>query len=169
MIDETGNRYGKLTVLYRSDRTDGSHVFWHCKCDCGNECDINGSYLRAGISSNCGCERSVGELKISKLLKENNIRFKREYTFPDLIGTGGGKLRFDFGILDNDDNLVYLIEYDGIQHFQSNCFGANDKLFNIYQEHDRLKNEYCKIHHIKLIRIPYTQLSKITIHDLMEE
>ena len=49
-----------------------------------------------------------------KLLKENNILFKREYTFPDLFGIGGGKLRFDFGILDNRGNLLYLIEYDGV-------------------------------------------------------
>lgn len=54
------------------------------------------------------------KLKLKKLLKENNILFKREYTFPDLFGIGGGKLRFDFGILDNRGNLLYLIEYDGV-------------------------------------------------------
>lgn len=169
IIDETGNRYGKLIVLYKSDKTNNSHhVFWHCKCDCGNECDIDGVYLRNGMSSNCGCERSVGETKIKKLLKENNILFKREYTFPDLFGIGGGKLRFDFGILDNRGNLLYLIEYDGVQHFKPNCFG-DDKLFSITKEHDRLKTEYCKNNSIPLIRIPYTHLSKITIQDLILE
>ena len=130
-IDETGNRYGKLTVLYRSkDKTDGTHIFWHCKCDCGNECDINGTYLRSGVSTNCGCERSVGELKINNILKENNINFRREYTFPDLLGNGGGRLRFDFGVLDQNNILQYLIEFDGIQHFQANCFGTDSKDFD---------------------------------------
>lgn len=94
-----------MTVLYRSKKTDGSHIFWHCKCICGNECDINGTYLRSGISTNCGCKRSVGEAKISQILKENNIKFQREYTFSDLLGDGGGRLRFDFGILDERGNL----------------------------------------------------------------
>lgn len=166
-IDETGNRYGKLTVLYRSNKTDGTHIFWHCKCDCGNECDINGSNLRAGISTNCGCERSVGELKINKILKENGINFKREYTFPDLKGDRGGKLRFDFGILDNENNLKYLIEFDGIQHFKKNCFGKKEEDFNILKKYDTIKDEYCKNKNIFLIRIPYTKLRNLTINDLV--
>ena len=165
-IDETGKRYGKLQVLYKSKKTDGTHIFWHCKCDCGNECDINGSYLRSGISSNCGCERSVGELKINNILKKNNINFKREYNFPDLLGVNGGRLRFDFGILNNQNELLYLIEYDGIQHYKPNCFGQDDQLFKIIKIHDKLKNEYCIEHNIPLIRIPYTQLNNITINDL---
>ena len=166
-IDETGKRYGKLQVLYRSSKTDGTHIFWHCKCDCGNECDINGTYLRSGVSTNCGCERSVGELKINNLLKENNINFKREYSFSDLLGKNGGRLRFDFGILNNKNELLYLIEYDGIQHYQPNCFGQNDQLFKITQQHDKIKNQYCNKHNIPLIRIPYTKLNHITINDLI--
>lgn len=166
-IDETGNQYGKLTVLYRSDRTDGTHIFWHCKCECGNECDVNGTYLRAGVSTNCGCTRSVGELKINNILKENNINFKREYTFSDLLGTGGGRLRFDFGILDNSDNLLYLIEYDGIQHYEPNCFGKNKDDFKILKKYDMIKDEYCKKNNIKLIRIPYTKLATLNISDLI--
>ena len=32
----------------------------------------------------------------------NNINFIKEYSFSDLIGINGGKLRFDFAILDNN-------------------------------------------------------------------
>ena len=169
-IDETGKRYGKLLVLYRTDKnikSDGTHIFWHCKCDCGNECDVNGSYLRQGISTNCGCERSVGELKIKKILDENKILYQREYSFPDLLGAGGGKLRFDFGILDQNNNLLYLIEYDGIQHFKLNCFGTEQEDFNILKQHDKLKDDYCKEHNIPLIRIPYTKFKTLTIKDLL--
>ena len=166
-IDETGKRYGKLTVLYRSEKTGGSHIFWHCKCDCGNECDVNGSNLRAGISTNCGCERSVGENKIARILQENNILFKREYTFPDLLGDGKGRLRFDFGVLNENNELLYLIEYDGIQHFEPNCFGYDEENFNILKKYDKIKDEYCKKNNIYLIRIPYTKLKDLSLNDLI--
>ena len=166
-IDETGKRYGKLLVLKRSDRTDGSHIFWHCQCDCGNTCDVNGTYLRQGISTNCGCEKSVGEARIASLLKENNILFKKEYTFPDLLGDRGHRLRFDFAILNSDNSLQYLIEYDGIQHFQPACFGQDDEAFLLLKKYDKIKNDYCKKHNIKLIRIPYTKLKTLSIQDLL--
>lgn len=166
-IDETGNIYGDLVVLHRSDKTDGSHIFWHCKCSCGNECDINGTYLRNGVSTNCGCKRSVGESKISKILKENCINFKREYTFPDLLGDGGGRLRFDFAIFDDQNNLQYLIEFDGIQHFEKNCFGKEENDFNILKKYDIIKNEYCKKNNLILIRIPYTKLKDLSLQDLL--
>lgn len=166
-IDEIGKKYGKLLVLERSAKTDGSHIFWRCKCDCGNTCDINGTYLRSGVSTNCGCERSVGEQKITKILQENNINFKREFTFPDLFGDRGGKLRFDFGILNSNNDLLYLIEYDGIQHFEINCFGNNEDDFNILKKYDKIKEDYCKNNNIPLLRIPYTKLGTLNFKDLI--
>lgn len=166
-IDETGKRYGQLTVLYRSERTDGSHIFWTCRCDCGNLCDVNGTYLRNGTAINCGCTKSLGEQKIKKILEEHNINYKKEYTFPDLLGSGKGRLRFDFAVFDSNDQLQYLIEYDGIQHYEANCFGTEQKDFNQLQLHDQLKDEYCKTHNIPLIRIKYTKFNTLTIDDLI--
>lgn len=55
MIDETGNRYGRLTVIRRAD-LDGSHdVMWLCRCDCGGEKVARGSKLRRGEVRSCGC------------------------------------------------------------------------------------------------------------------
>ena len=105
--------------------------------------------------------------KITKILQENNINFKREFTFSDLLGDGGGRLRFDFGILDANDNLLYLIEYDGIQHFEINCFGNNKNDFDILKKYDKIKEEYCKNNNIPLIRIPYTKLGTLNLQDLM--
>jgi hypothetical protein len=59
---------------------------------------------------------SYGEYVIQKLLEENNICFKREYSFNDLLSPKGKKLRFDFAIFENDE-LQLLIEFDGRQHF----------------------------------------------------
>lgn len=167
-IDETGKRYGKLLVLERSqEKNDKTHIFWKCQCDCGNTCVINGTYLRAGVSTNCGCERSVGEAKIAKILQEHGILYKREYTFPDLLGFGGGRLRFDFGILNENKELLYLIEFDGVQHFESTCFGASEEDFDILQKYDKLKNEYCQQHNIPLIRLNYKHLKNLKLQDLL--
>lgn len=57
-IDLTGNRFGRLFVIRRSEnkyRGKSSIVFWLCKCDCGNETIISGVELRRGDTSSCGC------------------------------------------------------------------------------------------------------------------
>ena len=43
--DLTNQRFGKLIALYPTDKRSGSSVVWHCKCDCGNECDVASSKL----------------------------------------------------------------------------------------------------------------------------
>lgn len=54
LINEIGNKYGKLTVLYRAENS-GKIVKWHCVCDCGNEIDVAGTSLRSGNTKSCGC------------------------------------------------------------------------------------------------------------------
>lgn len=75
LIDETGNRYGRLLVLYRVEN-DNNRAKWHCKCDCGKECDVIGKSLRKGLTKSCGClqkekVKNINEKKIT------NQRFGR--------------------------------------------------------------------------------------------
>lgn len=77
LIDETGNRYGRLLVLSRAPNK-GTAVCWHCLCDCGNEKDIRANDLRSGKTLSCGCLRSesVSEahaLKIPIGTKRNRL------------------------------------------------------------------------------------------------
>lgn len=56
--DETGNRYGRLTVLYRDESKPKGHghkAWWVCRCDCGNIKSIKGENLRRGATQSCGC------------------------------------------------------------------------------------------------------------------
>lgn len=55
--DETGNRYGRWTVLERVENSKGNQARWLCHCDCGNEGVVAGSFLRRGDSKSCGCLR----------------------------------------------------------------------------------------------------------------
>lgn len=56
IFDLSGQKFGKLTVIKRSDRSS-KKVVWHCKCDCGNECDVLGEHLKTGHTTSCGCVR----------------------------------------------------------------------------------------------------------------
>ena len=61
---------------------------------------------------------SRGEIKIEEILKNSNLIFKEEYTFPDLLGASGKPLRFDFAVFDDNGDIDFLIEYQGIQHYE---------------------------------------------------
>lgn len=59
VIDEAGNRYGKLLVLRSAPPSRTHQAMWVCKCDCGNEIITRGSELRRGTKSDCGCGLAV--------------------------------------------------------------------------------------------------------------
>ena len=61
---------------------------------------------------------SRGEIKIYDILTAAELNFKEEYSFPDLNSNLGRPLRFDFAIFDDDGDLDFLIEYQGIQHYE---------------------------------------------------
>lgn len=59
--DLTGQKFGKLTVLYMTgERTKSRHIVWRCVCDCGNEISLPGSALTSGNTNSCGCLRNGG-------------------------------------------------------------------------------------------------------------
>lgn len=144
--DETGNIYGYLKVL--SYYGNGK---WRCEClKCGSTTITQGSDLRKkGHIISCGCINSKGEFYISKLLIENNYIFQKQYSFEDLKDIY--KLRFDFAIFNSDNTLKCLIEYQGIQHFDSNNKYYNEDM----ARHDQMKVEYCKNNNIPLIFFSY--------------
>lgn len=51
-LDETGNRYGLLTVLYRGPNWRTS-AQWYCRCDCGQTLLVRGGHLRNGHTTGC--------------------------------------------------------------------------------------------------------------------
>lgn len=58
IYDLTGYRFGRLTVLRKSDdylQKELSNIKWHCICDCGNEVDVRSFDLRRGRTKSCGC------------------------------------------------------------------------------------------------------------------
>lgn len=166
-IDITNQRFGKLIALYPCDykKTNSSTILWHCKCDCGNECDINGSNLRLGLTKSCGCINSpIGEQNIKTILDKHNLTYQKEYVVKEL-----NNARFDFAIFCNN-KLIRLIEFDGEQHYnEKRGTWINHEPLEIVQERDKKKNEWAKKHNIPLVRIPYWERDNITLNMLLQD
>lgn len=161
-----GQRFGKLVVLQQSKKRRDRNVFWICKCNCGNICEVCGAELLSGDTQSCGClmreNSSHGELKIIQLLKDANISFITQKR----ITTGQSYKFIDFCV--NYNNQEYFIEYDGKQHFLKNChFGDENETLETIQRRDKEKNQYCIDNNIPLIRIPYTRYKQLCLEDLL--
>lgn len=166
--DLTGQIFGELKVLCRNyqlqKERNGSNTLYDCQCSCGNIITIERAKLTVRGQSSCGCKQSIGELHIHRILNENNIHYKSEYTCDELKTEKNGYLRFDFAILDeNNKNIIRLIEFDGPQHNEKNNF-FDDSLL---QERDKIKNEYAKKKNIPLVRLPYSKRDNMTLNDLL--
>jgi len=55
IINEIGNRYGRLLVLKQAGVNRFGLVLWLCQCDCGNKTITSGRNLRIGDTRSCGC------------------------------------------------------------------------------------------------------------------
>lgn len=157
--DLTGQQFGYLTVLSKTNERSGSNVRWLCRYVCEKEYTIAGGDLTSpnGIQS-CGCVSiTKGERIISQNLDSLKIKYELQKTFNDCRNPKtNALLRYDFYLPD----YKILIEYDGIQHFQEVPY-FRDSLEEV-QFRDNYKDNYAKEHNYKLLRIPYTDLSLIT-------
>ncbi len=166
MKDETGKTYGKLKVERiateeEKPRKDRTGLYYNCTClNCGRKnVIVFGDYLRNGDTTSCGCIVSKNESIISQYLDELKLKYISQYSFSDLRNpnkqTTNNYLYFDFGIVNDNDELQYLIEYDGIQHFSEKQSWFHGEAQKDSHERDLFKNQYCFSHNIPLIRIPY--------------
>ena len=55
--DLTGQRFGRLVAIERSDNNKSGEVMWRCKCDCGREIVTFSNSLAHGKVKTCGCSR----------------------------------------------------------------------------------------------------------------
>ncbi len=111
---------------------------------------------------------SRGEIKIEEILQQAGLEFEEEYSFPDLVSSSGRPLRFDFAVFDDNGDLEFLIEYQGIQHYEAKSkFGGYTGLRK-QQYNDMKKREYCAKHGILLIAIPYWDEGRLDYDYIMK-
>ena len=77
-VNLTGQRFGRLTVMGRTDNKKG-RTMWICKCDCGKETEVSGSDLRTGGTKSCGCLRIEMIVERSTTHGMSNTRLHKEW------------------------------------------------------------------------------------------
>jgi len=127
------NNYTKVKIICQKHGVFEQQPIHHLN---GNNCPI--------------CNESKGELRIARILDENNIKYKRQYRLDDCKNIK--PLPFDFYILDKN----VLIEFDGEQHYKPVNFFGGVEGFKQRQKNDDIKTKYCKDNNIKLIRIKHS-------------
>ena len=146
-----------IKVIGLEEKVKGKSPKWVCECKiCGRRFLRSGSHIRNYDLKSCGCVHSQGEQIIISLLDKYHITYSKEYTFEDLIGINGGKLRFDFAIFDSNNKLLRLIEFNGSQHYEKPN-GTWSNGFETMQIHDKLKREYCEKNSIELRIVRYDE------------
>lgn len=163
--DLTNQMFGAVKAIKPVGK-DFKHgdIIWQCQCTaCGKIFNKRQGEISELYS--CGCLKSKGEFKINKILIENNINFKTQYSFPDLLSDKNFPLLFDFAIFKADGELSHLIEYNGKQHYEENNYF--NRPLKEQQKSDNQKIDYCLKHNIPLIVIPYWDFDKINLERLI--
>jgi uncharacterized C2H2 Zn-finger protein len=105
------------------------------------------------------CNQSKSEKRIYDLLSCYNIKFIPQYKFDDCRYIN--PLPFDFAVFDKQNNLIFLIEYDGELHFNSvEQFGGEEALA-LTKIRDNIKTNYCQQNNLNLIRISYMEKNNL--------
>ena len=155
----------KQIIGYIGSKNNNGHYYYKVKCLlCGREYEAIGQNLEKTVG--CGCQKSIGEFNIIQILQQNNIKYYKEYCFPNSL------LRFDFALLDKDNNIYRLIEFDGEQHYEQNIKNSGWNTYEKYQytlKNDLKKNQIAKDNNIPLVRIPYWERDNITLKLLLED
>lgn len=140
VIDLTGQRFGRLTVIERSDSKNG-RATWLCKCDCGNTKVISGVDLRRGTIKSCGC-------------------YLHDFRTPDLTDMRCGKLTVIRKITTNgghgtlwecqcDCGKTTIARHDDLKtgHKKScGCYGkSGESKIRHGQTHTRIHRQWCAI------------------------
>ena len=166
-------RNGSLKPTQVTEKS-GITVWWLFPYDdpkTGKHFDFEWKSKVVNRSFGCGCPYLTiykGEEYIKQYLEKNNISFNVQQRFSDLRGTGDGQLSYDFSI--PDEKYVYiLIEYNGIQHYESVEYWGGKAALKKQKEHDKRKRDYAKKHGYKLITIKYTYDTYESVEEYLDK
>lgn len=169
-----GIEFLRFNQQYKIDHhIKSKNAYWDCKCHCGQIFTANSGEILQNRIISCGClgtSKSKGEVIIENILKEHNIKYIYDLGyFKDLKLPSGVTGRYDFILLDDNNEPYRIIEFDGRQHYtSSNSFDKTEQDFQDRLLNDKIKNEYALQHHIPLVRIPYTELKNLSWELLMD-
>lgn len=123
-----------------------------CKCDiCGYQWEVIPRTILTEGHGCPNCKQSYGEQTVSNILSELNIPNKIEYPIENPYHNRN--FRVDFYIKYN--NQIYIIEYNGVQHYIPVEYFGGKIAFNSQVQRDDDLRKYCKENNINLLEIKY--------------
>jgi len=160
LCDTKDNFIKKANIVHNNIYAYPFETYKNSKTKIEIECSIHGIFMKNPNSHLNGegcphCFSSNGEKKIYFILKGNKIRFITQKIFKDCKYING--LRFDFYLLEY--NLC--IEFNGQQHYEIVKHWGNESDLLKTIEKDKIKNDYCEMKGIKLLKIPYSEFDNI--------
>lgn len=148
-----GGRYDYSKTIYNTTK-DKVHII----------CPLHEDFLQMACKHISGqgcpkCRSSHGERAIRKWLIKKGLKFKEQKMFKNCLNPITKKqLKFDFYV----PKCNMCIEFDGEQHFRPSRDGKiTIQQVKKIQFRDRIKEKFCDLENIKLLRIPYTKLNRI--------
>lgn len=141
---------------------DGSKITIQCNCgNLFNTTFINFVSKSKNRCDECTRKKSKGEIEIERILLENDIPYKTQFSIAECKYKS--PLKFDFCIFESKDfdKIRLLLEYDGEQHFEPISRFGGESSFYSQLEKDRIKNEYCAKNNLRLERVPYYDFKNI--------
>ena len=78
-IDLTGKRFGRLTVIKKSNKKRYGRLSWDCQCECGNYIVVATQSLNSGETKSCGClSKEIAAKRLLKLKNDIEVEEKRK-------------------------------------------------------------------------------------------
>lgn len=136
-IDLTGNKYGRLTVLYEAPSVTykcGCTIrYWHCKCECGNEKDVQQSALTCGSTKSCGCFKKESDNSSNvKLKRYNRYEIKDDYVV--MYTLKNEPFYIDLEDLDKVKNYCWYLNKSGGYVVSNKTFGGGIRLHRLIMD-----------------------------------
>lgn len=144
--EQINTKFDSIQILDYNGQLEKNHY----KC---LKCGLIFTQQQTCLMQSRGCPKcdrfkSQGEVKLAKLLKENNIKYSEQVNVSALP-----LQHFDFAIYNDDNQIAGFIEVQGEQHFEQREI-FKDGLAKI-QERDQRKRDYCRDNNIPLYELIY--------------
>ncbi len=118
--DRSGERHGRLTVLYRTYSNTTKNSRWVCRCDCGNYVIISATGLNKDHTKSCGCYQ-----------KEQTSKAHKKYNKYDL------SQEYGVGYTSNTNKCFYFDKED-YELIKNYCWFENDKGYAVAHQKNGL-------------------------------
>ena len=104
------------------------------------------------------CRDSKGEKRVSKILNELGLIYRRQFPLKTMRNSTGSTMYFDFALAVGARRG--LIEYQGQQHYMPSDWFGGIAAFEKTQQRDHIKRNICQELNVPLLEIPHWNFDK---------